>query len=256
MRTFLRLDLGKSTISSTSRAIRKWRLARQEKTEKRSSKVLFLLLDDNLECTMTIRYGTIEDLHQIYESFERDFPENERKPLTHLENLMNTGTYDLLIAHDDIQTERVGYALVFRVPETKQLWIDFIAIEQAHQGKGLGSIFMKKIIETAAHDMDGVLLEVEIPEVGNYESDENLYLFQLRRIAFYERLGAIKLDVDYVLPSDDGGVPMYLYHIPLTNVSSLGEDGIHRTVERVYRFIHSDVSKQKQRDALERLKKV
>ena len=201
---------------------------------------------------MTITRGNIEDLHQIYKNYESDFPENERKTLVQLEFLMRTGTYYLLLAYDETYDERMGYAFVYPVLETKQLWIDFIAIEQNYQGKGFGSILMKKLIEEAEADMEGVLLEVEIPDGSLGNSEE--HSLQLRRIAFYERLGAVKLDVDYILPSEAGGTPMYLFHIPVTNVLSLGKEDIYETVACVYRFIHTDVSEEVRMAALERLK--
>lgn len=202
---------------------------------------------------MTITRGNIEDLHQIYKNYERDFPENERKTLVQLEFLMRTGTYYLLLAYDDKCVERIGYAFAFRVSETKQLWIDFIAIEKEYQGKGMGSIFMKNMMDMAGSDMEGVLLEVEIPDGSLGDSEE--HSLQLRRIAFYERLGAVKLDVDYILPSEAGGTPMYLFHIPLANVSSLEKEDIYETVACVYRFIHADVSEEVRMAALERLKR-
>ena len=67
---------------------------------------------------MTITRGNIEDLHQIYKNYERDFPENERKTLVQLEFLMRTGTYNLLLAYDETCDERMVYAFVFPVLET------------------------------------------------------------------------------------------------------------------------------------------
>lgn len=188
---------------------------------------------------MHIRMGTIEDLKKVYKSYELAFPPNERKPLAHIEQLIISGVYELILAEQITSnvTETIGYALVSKIVATKQLWLDFIAIESHHQSSGYGSRLFNAIIDLYGQDVLGMFIEIEIPD----ENTPEVFEQQLKRIAFYERLGARKLDMEYLLPSNEGPVPMYLYYFPISMDTSLNRNSIRQTIEIVFGTIHSDV---------------
>lgn len=188
---------------------------------------------------MDIRVGNIEDLKKVYTSYEQAFPANERKSFAHIEQLMANSVYKLILAEQKINcvTETIGYALVSKIESTKQLWLDFIAIENHHQSSGYGSRLFNAIVDLYGQEVLGMFIEIEIPD----ENTPEFYKQQLKRVTFYERLGALKLDITYLLPSNEGPVPMYLYYYPISMETSLNRSIIRNTIEMVYSTIHDDV---------------
>ena len=81
-----------------------------------------------------------------------------------------------------------------------------------------------------------MFVEVEIPGENQATRDQ-----QIRRVNFYERLGARRLNIPYKLPTNDGGFPMYLYFRPSSNAHRLPKEQIQAAIEEVFQFIHSDV---------------
>ncbi len=180
--------------------------------------------------------GELEDLQRLYKNFERDFPVNERKELKHLESLMLKKQYKLVLAKHKVFEEIVGYALVYKVEKNKVIWLDYMAIEEKYQDSGYGTLLFNKIIESETKGITGVFMEVEIP-------DENSACFneQKKRIQFYERLGAKKLEINYLLPTKNGGVPLFLYFKPAPNLSFLPKEQIKETIYSVFNYIHTDI---------------
>jgi len=159
------------------------------------------------------RMGTIDDLDAIYESYALEFPENERKTKDQLKQLLCRGSYILLIAETYVAyvNKRVGFACLY-VPQNEDfIWLDYLVIERAYQSKGYGSKFFEEMMRLWS-DRKGMFIEIEIPE-GN---DIN----QVRRIAYYEKLGAKRLPINYHLPTEVDDMAMYLYLKPATILAS------------------------------------
>jgi ribosomal protein S18 acetylase RimI-like enzyme len=194
------------------------------------------LLTSKSEDSKIVR-GSIDDLRLIYANFERDFPKNERKDLAHLEKLLIENKYSLILSKHKASEEIIGYALLYKNEINKTLWLDYLAIEEKYQSLGYGTFLFNKIIESEAKGLTGVFMEVEIPDIN---SDAN-YNNQIRREKFYERLGAKKLGFDYVLPTNQGGIPLNLYFKPLLNINLLSKEIIKDTIYTVFNDIHSDV---------------
>lgn len=176
--------------------------------------------------------GNKVDLEALYPVYESLFPEEERKSLDALSLLMCQEGYQLLLFKNDETMERVGFAFVYHMKEIKLLWLDFIAIEPKHQSGGYGSRFFEGILKAVGKGCYGMFMEVEKP-IGN---DLN----QTRRLKYYERLGALYINVDYRLPTSIGGLPMYLMYKPLCP-GALTSDLTIKAIERVYNNIHHDV---------------
>jgi len=186
--------------------------------------------------------GSLEELNRLYNNFVKDFPENERKSLNHLQFLMSNNRYRLILAEDQESNEVVGYAFIFET-DNNMLWLDYIAIEEKYQNLGYGTLFLNEIIKNECKGIYGMFIEVEIPfkvEVPN-EADEQAYDEQLKRVRFYKKLGAGQLNFDYILPTNDGGVPLGLYYKPLVPMNILKKEMIKETIKSVFDFIHSDV---------------
>ncbi|MCH4890663.1 GNAT family N-acetyltransferase [Acidaminobacter sp. JC074] len=181
---------------------------------------------------INILEGSINDLKMLYANFERDFPQNERKSIEHLEMLMLKNKYKLLLAKHKIFEEIVGYALVFDGSDSNALWLDYMAIEDKYQDAGYGTLLFNKIIDKEGQNKLGMFMEVEIDE-GKAE--------QKRRIKFYERLGAKKLNLTYNLPTPEGQLPMNLFYKPINNNQLLPGDVTKKIISESFNYIHTDI---------------
>lgn len=182
--------------------------------------------------------GSINDLKDVYSRFEVDFASNEIKDYNHLELLLMKKKYKLLLAKHKVFEEIIGYAFIYEPENLKVLWLDYMAIDVKFQNAGYGTLLFNKIAEFNQEGSLGIFLETEIPEKTEGTSRTE----QLRRIKFYERLGAQKINVNYELPTDDGGFPMYLYFRPSTNLQVLPKEIIKETITSAFEYIHSDIS--------------
>ncbi|WBW95551.1 GNAT family N-acetyltransferase [Oceanirhabdus sp. W0125-5] len=185
---------------------------------------------------MDIIEGSIDDLNIIYERYEKDFPADERKDRKQLESLMGGYKYKLLIAKDFILKEILGYAFIYENENSRVIWIDYIAIYPKFQSKGYGTLFFNKIIERR-NNVKGIMVEVEEANHVNKKIREK----QKRRIDFYKRIGAHRLNIDYYLPIKDGSIPLDLYFIPKEGVKYLSKEVLRNQIYSVFQFIHGDI---------------
>ena len=181
-----------------------------------------------------ISEGNLSELKDVYQRLSTDFPANELKDYKHFQLLLANEKYKLLWAKQ--QEEIVGYALIYQFEHIPALWLDYMAIDQHYRNTGYGSLFFQKMIQSRQDGFIGTFVEVEIPE-----EDGDSRVQQLRRINFYERLGARRLNIPYKLPTNDGGFPMYLYFRPSSNVHRLPKEQIEAAIKEVFQFIHSNV---------------
>ncbi|TCK98044.1 acetyltransferase (GNAT) family protein [Natranaerovirga hydrolytica] len=184
-----------------------------------------------MDKTLTITKGNVNDLEDVYLSFYNHFPENERKSLNHLRQLMVTGHYNLLLLNKN-DNKRIGYAFIYVSETQKTLWLDYIVIETPYQGKGLGSVFFNEIIRFLGKQYIAIFMEVEIPNGKDKEQE--------RRLKYYKRLETSFVDIEYKLPTLDGGFPMYLLYKPI-KLDKLTRNCIIQTIKEVYEFIHWDI---------------
>jgi GNAT superfamily N-acetyltransferase len=191
--------------------------------------------------------GSINDLENVYPRFTTYFASDELKSYQHLKLLMSKMNYKLLLAKDPIIDEIVGYAFIYEFDRLQAIWLDYMAIENQYRGSGYGTLLFKKLTKWKQNRIRGLFIEVEIPEGNEGITGVN----QLKRIRFYERLGAEKLPISYQLPTDDGGLPMYLYFWTSPDVKHLSKEQIQEAIAEVFTFIHSDI---KHRDDI--LKKI
>lgn len=183
--------------------------------------------------------GNLSDLKNVHRRLVTDFAANELKDYGHLESLLLKEKYKLFLAK--AKQEIVGYAFIYEIEHLPALWLDYMAIEKQFQNAGLGSRFFNKIIQSKQDGLNGMFIEVEIPE-----EDKNTREQQIRRINFYERLGARRLKIPYKLPTNEAGFPMYLYFRPSSNIHRLPKEQTQAAIAEVFDYIHSDI---KDRDA-------
>jgi GNAT superfamily N-acetyltransferase len=182
--------------------------------------------------------GTIQDLKNVYQRFTADFASDELKSYEHLKLLMSKKRYKLLLAKDPILHEVVGYAFIYEFDRLQGIWLDYMAIDNQYRGSGYGALLFKKLTKWKQNGFSvEIFIEVEMPEENEGFTREN----QLRRIRFYERLGAKRLPIPYQLPTRDGGLPMYLYFWPSPDVELLPKELIKEAISEVFSYIHSDI---------------
>ena len=144
--------------------------------------------------------GNNEHLNAIYDNYQIDFPSKERKNYCTLKSLIENGQYKLLLLKHSQIDNILGYALIYDLSPLKILWLDYIAISPNYRGKGYGTYFFQHLLSDFSPQINGILLEVEIPnqlDLSNYQQQRN-------RIRFYEKLGAKKLKLNYLFPSSEG----------------------------------------------------
>ena len=173
----------------------------------------------------------IEKFKEVYKDMSSQFPENEMKTFKKFEQLLKTGSYKLFTAQNSSETS-VGYCLLYTGSKSKILWLDYIAVFKEQQSKGYGKQIFNAIKETF-QEYTGIYLEVEKPD----SSQPNT----LRRIKFYETLGAKRLPCKYIYPNDKGGLEMDLFFLPIKGQipNSLQTKS---AILEVFNVLHKDVS--------------
>ena len=185
---------------------------------------------------MDVIEGSIHDLEFIYDRLEKDFPPDERKDRKQIESLMLKNKYKLLLAKDPTLSEVIGYAFVFETEKPRLLWIDYIAIDPKFQSKGYGTMLFTEVLEKS-NDVIGIIVEVEKANHKNEKIREK----QKKRIDFYKRLGASRLNIAYHLPTKEGSIPLDLYFKPKQGVNYLPKEVIQNKICSVFQFIHGDI---------------
>lgn len=184
-----------------------------------------------------IMEGNLKDLNHVYTMLKEDFAADELKDYAQLEMLMMKKKYKLLLAKHQILDEIIGYAFIYQIGHLKAIWLDYLAIVKRFRNSGFGTLIFTKIAESYLGDISGIFIEVEIPEERTGLEPDN----QKRRINFYERLGAKKLAIQYELPTNEGGFPMYLYFKPSPNSELLKKSQLEEAISSTFNYIHSDV---------------
>ena len=144
----------------------------------------------------TQRLTDFSQIESLYKSrLEKDFTEDERKPLSSMKRSWEEGNYDCfgLLCGEEI----LGYA--FFVSKGNNCLLDYFAIKEDRRNEGLGSIFRKQLADVMAKGKC-VIVEVEDPDQANSFDDKTL---RDRRLRFYLTNGYLETS----LKSSVFGVP-------------------------------------------------
>lgn len=172
-----------------------------------------------------------EYFSSVYEDMKIQFPADELKDFDCFIKLLNKPSYRLysVVESDNV---RVGYVICITDDKNKFLWIDYIAIYKNMQCKGYGhKIFYLLKEKFAAYT--GIYLEVEKPDINEQNT--------IRRINFYKSLGAKKLNLNYIYPNKNGGLPMDLYFIPFSTDYKEDLSLAFHDISCVFDILHSDI---------------
>ncbi len=173
---------------------------------------------------LRFRKLNIDEFYEIYQDMEIQFPKNELKSYDVFVKLLNADVLECVGVYD--KDYLIGYFLYTSLKNDHK-WLDYIAIRKEFHSKGYGSKIMQCLRDC--------YLEVEKPDVNLPNT--------IRRIDFYEALGAKKLDVNYIYPNDFGGLPMDLYYIG-ENLPDY-EEAIE-AIDEIFNKLHSTVKNMPQ----------
>lgn len=122
---------------------------------------------------------------QVWEIYEKAFPEEEKRDLTQQQALFANKAYRICPYFNPAQTEVLGFITLWNLPQFT-FW-EHLAVKESCRGQGIGT----KIID-ATREISGkrVILEVELPETE----------IARRRIRLYEKLGFHLNPYPYVQP--------------------------------------------------------
>ncbi len=165
---------------------------------------------------------TSKNIDDIYLSYQNDFPLCEQKKYLKLVEMLETNKYKLYEYNQDgIKAYLLGYK------EDHILWMDYLAVLKEFRGQKIGTKFLESMLE---YDIDGILFEVEISDGIKGSESYN-------REQFYFKLGAIKLNINYELPTADGSLRMNLF---LLKKNKISDKRLANITRNAISFIHSD----------------
>lgn len=164
------------------------------------------------------------EFESIYKDMQAQFPKAELKTYEHLKEIAG----DNYRIYQVIENEPVGYVILFETEDF--IFIDYVAVFKEFHSRGFGGKILENLKQ--AFHKRGCFLEVEKPNF----LDKNT----LRRIKFYEKYGAEKLDVNYIYPNNEGGLPMDLYYISYDNKKPSNSD-IKQFITALFKAVHFDI---------------
>lgn len=185
----------------------------------------------------------------VVDLYISSFPEDEREDPSYLQSMLGAlnlsspgkiATAHLLVAERD--THPFGFAFCEFLPAAEMGFHIYIALAPSERGKGFGRRLLLCAEERMRLDAlylglpyHGSICEVERVEDATDESDRRT---RLRRVHFYERLGARIISSTYTQPAlspDKQPVPLYLMWRD-ANGGLSREEIIRRFYAEVYRL--------------------
>lgn len=184
---------------------------------------------------LTLETASKEDFTEVYKDMKTHFREDELRPYEKFIPLINDPKYTFLqIRHGD---HKVGYMLLYPERESKFLWPEYFVIKKEFQSMGYGSKVLE-ILKSHFPDMNGLFLEIEHEDKASPNTT--------KRIKFYEKNGAKKLDIKYIHPTPGGGRPMYLFYLPIKKNLLPDREETLKVMKKAFEYLHSYIPNIKQ----------
>ncbi|MCM1175745.1 MAG: GNAT family N-acetyltransferase [Blautia sp.] len=117
----------------------------------------------------------------------RDFPSNELKPFSMIQELINSGCYECCGFYKREKDALCAYAFMMADADADMLLLDYFAVCEEVRGKGYGSAALR-LLKANYTNWNGMIFEVEDDDAAGTEAERQL---RQRRIAFYERNGVV-----------------------------------------------------------------
>jgi hypothetical protein len=142
--------------------------------------------------------------------YESAFPGSQRQDVDQLREQIHAGTMELDETRDqDGAIACMTLTEVFGGDSRDFLLACYTATPPELRSLGIGSIHRRRLVELLQSEYPAYLgLFSEIESTREPGLDEATRRTRLRRLAFFERLGVLRLPIDYRFPSYDGGPPL------------------------------------------------
>lgn len=184
---------------------------------------------------LKLELGSIGDLPAIFACLKQQFPPDEFYNYERMTQMLRHNQYKILLYKlgDDL----VGYATVCCMVECQTLWLDLLAILPQYQCSGYGGRLFEAIYQKYCGPFNGVLLCTERVD----SKDPEYSLQQARRLKFYENHGAYRLNTDFLLPTETGGLPMYLYYKPHKGIFYISRRDQMEIITHMFDYCYSHI---------------
>lgn len=125
--------------------------------------------------------------------YKAALPASERKGVEALRVMLARPDYEFLLARRD--DEVLGFAIVIRLAGGEACLLEYMAVDVAHRGGGIGSFLFRASVASAGAQT--LLLEVDAEDPAAPDAEE-----RVRRRAFYRRLGCRQVaGLRYLMPA-------------------------------------------------------
>ncbi|MBO4687457.1 MAG: GNAT family N-acetyltransferase [Clostridiales bacterium] len=173
---------------------------------------------------MQTRELTIDEVRKVYRKHIcRDFPSDERKPLSRIEDSIREGRY-LCIGAWDVDGSFLAYAFFVLVGDASLL--DYFAVVPDKRSEGIGTAFIQEAVRYSRAEL--TIIEIEDPEAASTEEERTE---RERRLRFYQNAGCVNTHVRVVT----FGVGFLLLEYPVKTLHN--ENEIAEGYRAIYRAI-------------------
>lgn len=169
-----------------------------------------------------------KNIDSLYKALCEQFPKSELKKESSFKNICKNPSYKIFdIFHDK---KLCGHTSIFELPD-KSILVDYFFIYESMHSCGLGTkAFEHFKLKT---DYIGCYLEVE----KENEAD----LKTIRRARFYKKLGARKMNLNYLYPNEDGFLPMDLYFMPFRQNCIPAIESVYNNIKIIFENLHYEL---------------
>jgi GNAT superfamily N-acetyltransferase len=152
----------------------------------------------NIERVLSASDPGFEGLLRIY---AEALPPSECKSPDALRSMIARPEYFFLAAIDESGV--IGFSIAIALADSDAALLEYIAVDAAHRGSGIGSALFRATVEHPAFCTRLVLGEVESDTAGHGDAE-----IRARRKHFYRQLGARQIEgLVYIMPPVNTSLP-------------------------------------------------
>ncbi len=131
---------------------------------------------------LTIKKIELSECETLYQQMMNDFPPSELIPYSNVRNNIKNGIFDAMYLTED--GINLAYAILTALDDIEYVIGNYLAVDISSRDKGIGSEFLKKIIEKYHGKI--IVIEVEDPQGAATKDEKKM---RERRICFYNSAG-------------------------------------------------------------------
>jgi GNAT superfamily N-acetyltransferase len=168
----------------------------------------------------------------VWQLYATSFPPEEREPEEVI--LASVANGAALLTRARTERTTCGFAVVHLLTHPPVAFLVYLAVSREHRGHGIGSRLFAytwdqamRVASTRGRELRGMIWEVDAPAQARTERERRR---RLRRIEFFQRLGASALTTNYLQPPVNGPDPvsmMLMYRGTAGQPSPAARDLVH-----------------------------